>query len=465
MKPPSLPERGKLLAREAGAKGLAQWLEPQVASLPAAPNTDFTGAVRLGLWILIVGLGGFFLWAALAPLDEGVPAPGVLVVESKRKQIDHLTGGIVENILVREGQRVQEGDVLITLNETQALATLKSTRSQWAGTLATEARLKAERDGLPSLIFPTELVNAKADPEVISAIQAQENLFRSRRAALNGELGILRQSVRGLESQLKTMEGLKSGRERQVALFNEQLESYRTLSKQGFVSRNHSLEMERQLADIQSKQSEDLSNIAAVNARLAELRMREAQHLAEYKREVEAMLAETQKEAGSLAERMAALRDTHSRLALRAPVAGVVVEIAAHTVGGVIKPGERIMEIVPDSDQLIVEARIPPQYIDRVHAGMPADMHFDAYASLARRPVISGIVEVVSADALIDARNGQAYYALRVAIPAAELQALPGIKLQPGMNGVLMVKTGERSLLAYLVRPLVRRFSTSLSEN
>jgi HlyD family type I secretion membrane fusion protein len=449
----------------AAPDGLANWLQPQATPLPTSPNADYTGAVRLGLWILGAGLGGFLLWATLAPLDEGVPAQGVLAVESKRKRIDHLAGGLVEKILVREGQHVQEGEVLIVLNETQAKAALNSSESQWRNAAAAEARLKAERDGLGAIVFPPELLRAKGDPEAAAAMRAQEGMFRSRRTALEGELRILRESARGLESQLRSLDVLKAGRERQVALFTEQLDSFRILNKQGFVSRNHSLDMERQLAEIQSKQSEDLANIGAISARLAELRMRETQRMVEYRREVETQMAEAQREASTLAERLAGMRDTFVRLAIRAPVSGSVVDVTTHTVGGVVKPGERIMDIVPDGDDLIVEARIPPQYIDRVHAGMAADMHFDSYASLAKRPVIRGTVAVVSADALIDQRSGIPYYSMRVSIPISELNGQDGVKLQPGMNGTVMIKTGERSLLAYLLRPLVRRFSSALSEH
>jgi membrane fusion protein, protease secretion system len=430
----------------------------------AMPDTDYARPARLGLWVLAVGLGGFLSWAIFAPLDEAVPAPGVVSVESKRKRIDHLTGGLVEKILAREGQRVREGDELIVLNETQSRAALNATLSQWRVAAATEARLNAEREGRKSIAFPDELLVAREEAEVASAIRAQEDLFHSRRAALEGELRIMRESARGLEVQLRSLDQLKIGREKQVELFNEQLASFRTLNKQGFVSRNHLIDIERQLAEVQSKQSEDLANIAGVSARLADFRMRGAQRETEFRREVEAQLAEVQKDVATQGERLSAVRDTHARLAIRAPVSGTVVDIAIHTVGGVVKPGERIMDIVPDGDELIVEAQIPTQYIDRVHAGLPANVHFDAYASRIERPVVAGKVSVVSADALSDARTGAQFYSMRVTVPGAELKKLGDLHLQPGMQGTVMVKTGERSLIVYLTRPLLRRFTTALSE-
>jgi len=442
--------------------------ETRAALMPAAPvlpDADYASVLRRGLWLLALGFGGFIVWAGLAPLDEGIPAPGVVVVESSRKRIDHFSGGIVEQIKVREGQQVQAGDELLVLNEAQMKSALNATRTQWLTAMAALARLRAERGGAPSVTFPEELrLAAERDAEAASLMRAQEGLFRSRRGALAGELRIIGESVRGLETQLTNLAQLKAGRETQIMLFNEQLASFRNLRVEGFVSRNQLLELERQRAEVQSKQSEDLSNIAGVNARLAEFRMRGSQREMEYRREVEAEINEVQKEFSTLGERMTAQRDTFDRLVLRAPVAGRVVDLAMHTVGGVVKPGDRLMDIVPAEDSLIVEARVATEHIDRLHPGLPASVHFDAYANRAERPVIGGEVAVVSADALTDPRSGVAYYTLRVSVPPHEISKLGNVRLQPGMQTTVMVKTGERTLLVYLTRPLLRRFATALTE-
>jgi protease secretion system membrane fusion protein len=432
---------------------------------PAAPNADYRSVVRTGLWVLAVGFCGFLTWAAVAPLDEGVSAPGVVSVESQRKRIDHLTGGIIDKILVREGEQVRAGQDLLVLDEAQAKAVLNAVLSQWRITAATEARLRAERDGLKRIAFSADLASRAGEAEVASAMRAQNELFLSRRAALEGELRILAESVRGLEERLRSLEQLQAGRGKQVQLFQDQLASFRNLNAQGYVSRNQLLELERQLAEVQSRESETLASMADANARLADFRMRGAQRRIEHRRDVEAQLAEVQKELASLGERVAAQRDTYSRLVLRAPVAGTVVDLAFHTVGGVIKPGDRILDIVPQGEELIVEARVAPQYIDRLHAGLPADIHFDAYMNRAERPMISGHVAIVSADALTDQRNGQTYYSMRVRVTGTELEKLGGIRLQPGMQATVMVKTGERSLLVYLARPFSRRFTGAMSEH
>lgn len=437
-------------------------------TIPAAgrdlPETDFRKPIKLGLLVLIIGFFGFLIWAAFAPLDEGVPANGVVSVESKRKRVDHFTGGIIEKILVREGDRVQAGRELIQFNEVQAKAALNATLSQWRNAIATESRLQAERGGLKSITFHQELVRFSADPEVATIIKTQNELFRTRRAALEGEMAIVSESVRGLELQLRSLEQLKIGREKQLRLFNEQLDSFTRLHSQGFVSRNQLLAVEGQLAELQSKQSEDLADIAGINARMAEFRMRGAQVDIAYRRDIEGQLAEAQKNVSALAERLISLRDTHERLLVRAPVDGIVVDLAFHTVGSTIKPGDRILDIVPADDALIVEARILPQYIDRIRAGLPADLHFDAYMARAERPVIKGQVILVSADTLVEPRTGEQFYATRVAVPRAELQKMGGLLIQPGMQATVMIKTGERSLLTYLARPFLRRFTSAMRE-
>ena len=403
---PALVPAATLPDRISAARSLGPAWPTPIDAQPAMPlpNADYRSVVRLGLLFLILGFGGIAAWALLAPLDEGVPANGTVAVESSRKRIDHLNGGLVEKILVREGQLVQAGDELLVLNETQSRAALNATLNQWHVSMATLARLRAERaTGAAVIAFPAALTAAAAkDAEVAALVRSQEGLFRARRSALLGELNIIAESVAGLESQLKSLAQLKAGRETQIALFEEQLTSYRKLRRDGFVSRNQELDLERQLAEIQSKQSEDLSNIAGINARLAGFRMRGAQRETEYRSEVEAQLADVQREFATLGERLTAQRDAVSRLVLRAPVTGTVVDLATHTVGGVVKPGERLMDIVPQGDRLVIEARVAPQYIDHLRAGLPADVHFDAYSSRADRPVVKGEVAVVSADALTE---------------------------------------------------------------
>jgi HlyD family type I secretion membrane fusion protein len=437
---------------------------PETPGSDLLPNANYAGTIRFGLWVLVLGCGGFLAWAALAPLDEGVPAPGVLASESRRKHIDHLTGGIVAELLVREGSRVKMGENLLLLDDVQAGAALNAALGEWYIAAATAARLSAEKMRLGDITFPAELSVGSGEPQAAAAMAAQEDLFRSRQTALEGELDIIRRSVRGLELQIRSLDQLKVGREKQIALFEERLAAYTMLQEEGWATRSQLIDIEGQLAEVQSKQSEDLANIAGIQAQLSEFRMRGVQRENEFRREVETQIAGVQQDVSTLAERIVALRDTHQRLAVKSPVDGVVVDVAFHTIGGIIKPGDRILDIVPEGDALTVEAQVAPHYIDRVHAGLEADVHFDAYMARAEQPVITGSVTVVSADALTNARTGEQYYSIRVSVSPAELEKLGSLTLQPGMTGTVMVKTGERSLLIYLMRPFLRRFSSALSE-
>jgi HlyD family type I secretion membrane fusion protein len=192
--------------------------------------------------------------------------------------------------------------------------------------------------------------------------------------------------------------------------------------------------------------------------------MRGAQRELEFRRDVEEQLADTQSEVATLRERLAGQRDTQERLVIRAPVPGRIVDLSFHTLGGVVKPGDRILDIVPQEDALIIEARVSPQYIDRLHVGLTADVHFDAYANLMNRPLIKGQIEVLSADTLTDPQTRQTYYTMRVSVPETEIHKLGDIHLVPGMLATVMVKTGERSLAVYLLRPLLRRFASAMKE-
>ncbi|MBC9071573.1 HlyD family type I secretion periplasmic adaptor subunit [Thauera sp. CAU 1555] len=440
-----------------------RWLHPYSGAQPVVPNSDYSAVVRRGLCLLLFGFGGFLLWAALAPLDEGVPAAAVLTVESQRKRVEHLTGGIVENILVTEGQRVRAGDELVRLNGVQSQASFNSVSTQTRVAGATLARLVAERDGMDAPVFPPELLDDPSS-EVRAAVRAQRDLFASRRGALQGELRILRESVQGLQQQLTSLAGLQEGRESQIRLISEQLRNFEELSRKGFVSQNQLLELRRQFAEAQSHQGEDLAAIGATRARMNELRLQEQQRLMDYRREVETQLAEALREQSLQAERLAAVRDTHERMVIRAPVSGIVVDVAVNTEGGVVKPGDRLMDIVPDEEDLVVQARLAPQYIDRVRPGLEADIHFDAYVSMMNRPRLPGRIDVVSADVITDPRSGVPYYRVLVRIDPAQAERIKELKLFAGMTATVMIKTGERSLLTYLLRPLLQRFSTAMIE-
>lgn len=428
-------------------------------------DTDPARLVRLGVVGLLLGLGGGLLWAFLAPLDEAIPVNGVVVVEGSRKRVEHLGGGVVEQILVTDGQRVRAGDPLVSLSQTQSAAQVNATQLQRYAAMAALARLEAERDARERVTFPAEVsAAAAADRSVRALVDAQVALFQTRRLAMRGELTIIRESVRGLEAQAGALEALVKGRVSQVQLVQEQLASFRNLREEGFVSRSALLELERQLAEVQSKQSEDLANLAAIRTRLGEFRLRESQRVMEFQRDIESQTSELQRDMALLHERLSVAHDNHQRTVLRAPVDGEVMGLAAHTVGGVIKPGERVMDIVPAHAELTVEARVPPQVIDRVRVGLPADVRIEAFSGQWDHPTIEGRLESVAPDAQVDERTGQRYYPVRIRIVASDLGRYPGMKLLPGMATSVLIKTGERTFAQYLLQPLRHRLGGALTE-
>ncbi len=428
---------------------------------PEQLDTDYKKTAKVGGAIIAAGMLGITLWASIAPLDEGVPASAVVSVETKRKHISHLGGGVVDKILVKEGQMVEAGQPLLTLDEAQAKAALNTLQKKWYVSAATLARLQAERSSASTINFPMELVEADSK-DAKEAMRNQSDLFQSRRQSIMSELRILADNARGLQAQAQSLKSLADTRQTQSSIIDEQIDTYQTLQGEGFLSKNYLLDAKKQSAEAKSKQNEAIANLAASQTKALEAQSRTAQRVSEYRSEVETQLAETQKEFASLSEQLQAQLDTVSKLSIKAPVSGVVVDLSATTIGGSIKPAERIMDIVPKGDKLVMEAQIPPQYIDRVRPGLPADIRFDAYATRAKTSLIEGKLEVVSADALTDPRTGATYYSAIVSASAQEIEKLGDIKPMPGMPTTVIIKTGERTLMTYLFAPLLRRFSTAL---
>lgn len=429
--------------------------------------TDEKPVVRFGLTTLLVGFGGFMLWAGLAPLDEGVPGTGVVSVESKRKTVQHLRGGLVEAIKVREGDLVKAGDELVRLNDTEAKAQLDITRGQYWLVRAAEARLQAEREGRTGVVFPDDLkAAAPNDPRAIEAMQAQERLFQARRSALSSEMGMMDESIAGLQQQMRGLESLQQGKKTQIDLINKELASLRELAQEGFVPRNKLYELERVLADLSGTRGEDMAQIARFQAGISETKLRKLARQQDFRKEVETQIADVQRDVGTQADRMKALSEELERTIIKSPTDGAVVGLEVHTLGGVIRPGDRIMDIVPQGDVLVVDAQLPVNLIDKVHVGLLADVHINIVHSGGASPVIEGRLTQVSADRQTEPRSGMPYYTARIELTPNGEETLRQhkIKVQAGMPTDVIVKTGERTLLQYLMKPLVSRISSGLRE-
>jgi protease secretion system membrane fusion protein len=443
-----------------------------VTSAPLLPAEDESAADkrpglgragRIGLWALAVGFGGFLLWAAFAPLDEGVPSQGQVVIDTKRKTVQHLSGGIVKEVLVGEGSQVREGQLLLKLDDALARANFEAVRQRYLGFRAMQGRLQAEQASKDTIDFHPDLQAAAVDPLIRMQMLNQEQLLQSRRAALRADLQAIEESIQGQQGLSQAYAGMLGNRRNQLGLLNEELGHTRSLVGEGYAPRNRQLELERQVADSSASIAELMGNTVRAQRTITELRQRAISRQQEYRKEVETQQAEVSREVLGDAEKFRALQDDLRRTEIRSPASGQVVALVVQTVGGVISPGQKLMDVVPANESLMLETRVQPHLIDRVHSGMPVDVRFSSFAH-SPQLVVPGQLVSVSGDLLTDPQNNTSYYLARVSVTREGLKKLGKRLMQPGMPVEVIFKTGERSLLTYLVHPLTKRIAASMME-
>jgi len=420
-------------------------------------------AGRIGAWALVAGFGGFLLWAAFAPLDEGVPSQGQVAIDTKRKAVQHQVGGILKEVRVGEGDQVQEGQLLFKLDDAAAKASFETVRQRYLGFRAIQGRLLAEQGGQDAIEFHPDLQAAAADPLIRQQMFNQEQLLRSRRAALRADLQSIEENIQGQQALSQAYASMLSSRRTQLSLLDEELTQTRKMVAEGYVPRTRQLEMERQAAESSTFIAELIGNMGRARRSVAELRQRAIARQQEYHKEVETQQAEVSREVLGDFEKFLALRDELGRTEIRSPASGQVVALVAQTVGGVIAPGQKLMDVVPANEPLLLETRVPPHLIDRVHAGMPVDVRFSTFAH-SPQLVVQGKLVSVSGDLLTDAQTNTSYFLARVAVTQEGLRKLGKRSLQPGMPVEVVFKTGERSLLVYLLHPLTKRIAASMKE-
>lgn len=426
-------------------------------------DTDASRVSRWGMWVLVGGFGLFMLWAATAPLDAGVPANGTVTVAGNRKTIQHLTGGTIDAIEVKDGQAVKKDQVLVRLNATQAEAQLGMTQAQYIIAAAVEARLSAERMNAEKIDFSLVLDKVQQqDERVGNAIALQEQLFQSRRTALRNEISILNENLAGAQQQLRGLEEVKVNRESQLRSLKQELTNIRDMADKGFVPRNRMFELERNVSQIAAGLAEDIANIGRTRNQISELKLRVLNRQQEYQKEVESQLTDVQKEVQSLADRMAALDYEAKNTLIRSPIDGTVVGLNIHTVGGVIRSGEPLMDVVPHNEPLIIQAQVPTNLIDKVHVGLPVEIQFPAF-SHSQTPNIPGTVQVVAADSVVDQKTGMPYYSVKVQVTPEGMKMLGVHKIRPGMPATALLITGERTMLNYLLKPLIDRMNIAFT--
>jgi len=451
----ALPGSYTIGKRESGGAG-----SQGMNSIP----TDYSRRIRSGLIVLLITFVGAGGWAAFAPLDGAAIAPGQVIVESQNRVVQHLEGGIIDELLVRDGDKVEKGDPLVVLSDTRALAELNVVESQLREVLGREARLRAERVGAEEIDFPEELLEQDA-PAVRNIVEGQNALFESRTEALEGQIDIFKQRVQALTQQMNGLRALNQNLDSRIDSYQEELENWQALFEQELADRNRINEMQRELYRLQGEKSSNESRLAELEIKIGETRSELLVTRQNYAEEVAERLRETQQTMADLRARRTALLDTLERTTITAPVTGTVVNMSVQTVGGVVRSGDTIMEVVPSNQEYTIQARVQPQDIDRVSIGQIADVRLSAF-NQQTADIIEGELVGLSADALVDEKSEERYYEAKVKITGAGKSTMEnqGMYLLPGMPAEVMIKTGERTALQYLLDPVTRMFQRAFRE-
>jgi HlyD family secretion protein len=416
------------------------------------------GIILAGL--VTFGVGG---WAATAELASAVIAPGVLVVDSNVKKVQHPTGGVVGELRVRDGDRVKAGDILVRLDETQTRAAASIVNKSFDEMRARLARLETERDNLREIAFPAAMFDHAGDPDVERAIAAERNLFDMRRQTREGQKSQLRERKAQLQEEINGYLGQVDAKKKEVDFIHRELEGVRALWQKNLVPINRLTALERDGARIEGERSQLSSSIAQAKGKIAEIELQIIQVDQDLRSEVSKDLVETRSKISELAERKITAMDQLKHIDIRAPQNGFVHQLSVHTVGGVIAAGEQIMMIVPDADALAVEVKIAPQDIDHIYLGQPAVLRFSAF-NQRTTPEIKGEVGVISADLTQDQRTGTSFYNARIMLKSDELGRLGGAKLLPGMPTEAFIQMEGRTALSYLMKPLQDQARRALIE-
>ncbi|MFV3074573.1 HlyD family type I secretion periplasmic adaptor subunit [Niveispirillum fermenti] len=414
--------------------------------------TDDTAVIRAGLLVIAIAFGGLLIWSVFAPIAKGVVAPGSVVVDTNRKTIQHLEGGIVAEILVRDGDQVKAGQVLMRLDEVTPQAQRDVLYGQYLTARAQEARFIAEREGAKAVTFPEELTGEGVHGRNAAIRATEEEVFRSRREAMNGQLSIYEQRIRQLQEQMKGMEAQVEANTQQITLIDGELEGLQQLFEKGYASKTRLLQLQRERAELDGNRGNYVAEIARSRVAMGEAQLQILQIRRAFEEDVAKGMQDARSRIYDLQDRLTSANDVLSRREVRAPGDGIIVNSRVHTVGGVVRAGDPLMELVPMEDELIIEAHVSPIDIDVVSVGMMSEVRFSALAQ-RNMPTLMGTVMTVAADVTTD-QNGARYYVTRVRVDEDEMVKLGDQKLVPGMPADVLVKAGEHSVVAYLLMPI-----------
>jgi HlyD family secretion protein len=417
----------------------------------------------IGLAVVVILAGGLGGWASMAQISGALIAPGSVVVESNVKKVQHPTGGVVGEVRARDGDAVKAGDVVVRLDDTVTKASLAIVTKNLDGLWARAARLEAEQRGLDSIVFPSTLLSRADDPDVKTVIASETKLFEVRVTGRAGQKAQLRERVTQLNEEIAGLTAQERAKDREIMLVEKELIGVRSLYDQHLVQISRLTVLERDTARLVGERAQYVAARAQAKGKITETELQIIQVDKDMVSEVSKDLRETNDKIGEFVERKVTAEDQLRRVDIRAPQDGMVLQSTVHTVGGVITAGDAIMMIVPQADDLLVEAKVNPQDIDKLQIGQKTLLRLSAFNQRST-PELNGVVTRVSPDVTTDQRTGQSYYTIRVSMPPGEIARLGDVKLIPGMPVEAFVQTGDRTMLSYLIKPLSDQLMRSFRE-
>lgn len=430
---------------------------------PPIASSAWQGVVQIGYLVLAASLGMFLIWAFLARLDGAAVAPGIVSVETNRKTIQHLEGGIVRELLVRDGDLVKEGQVLVRLDPTKTESAGDLYRNQLAIMLAQEARLFAEREMLNAVSFPKEVIDLASIEIIGRSVEDQKRQFKVRRDALMQSIDVANSQIGQATNESEQNE--IDNRTAKATLVNvrKELSIVRDLFEKNLVALPRVSALEREELRLEGVIKNTDVGVVKLREKIQEYTLRRDQLAQDYRKDAANQLSDLQKSIAELRQQVIVATDAQRRVDLRAPITGVVQQLRIFTVGGVVRPGDAILDIVPLSENLIIRARVSPLDADRVTSGMKAEIRFPSFRTLGL-PVIIGNVQAVSRDRLVDEASKDPYFDAQISVDRKSLPDVIIDRLSAGMPAEVVIPTGERTVFNYLISPLIERFGTSMRE-
>ncbi len=425
-------------------------------------NIDHKPVRNLGILVLLVTFGVFGTWSFLAPIDSSALAIGSVAVKSHRKTVQHLDGGIIRKILVKEGDSVIAGADLVILDDTQINAQLKMLRGQFIAHKSLSERLEAERNKMSEIRF-SHILNEMDDDRVQQALEGQRNIFKARKISHEGAMAVLRQRIQQLESKISGLTAQRKSKKELANSFNKEIKGLAKLLADGYVEKQRLLDLERNLTITKGDIATITSEIATTQMQRGETQLEILQSDKKIQEDIAHQFEETNVKLFDIFARLQAIEDKKNRTVIKAPVTGVVFNLSIYTEGGVITSGAPILDLVPEGVDLIIRAQVSPLDIDRVTIGAIAEVRFSAFSNKTT-PTMEGEVKKISADSLINESNGIPFYLATIELTYDSQNKLGDLKLIPGMPVEVLINTGERTLFEYLMQPISDAFAKSFIE-